>query len=90
MNYISGFDRKQAVLIPETIDQLIAPDNPVRFIDAFVDALNINEFGFKNTINKNGGRPAFNPKDLLKLYIYVLILLYSDVYVVKCNKLICN
>lgn len=37
MSYIQGFNRKQAVLIPETIEQLIAENNSVRFIDAFVN-----------------------------------------------------
>lgn len=70
MNYIKGFDRKQAVLIPDTIDQLIDSKNPVRFIDAFVESLNVVDFGFKDIrLNKNG-RPPFHPKDLLKLYIY--------------------
>ena len=70
MNYIKGFDRKQAVLIPETIDQLISDNNPVRFIDAFVNSLAVVDFGFRDlSLNKNG-RPPFHPKDLLKLYIY--------------------
>jgi transposase len=70
MNYIKGYDRNQAVLIPETIDQLIDKNNPVRFIDVFVESLNVVEFGFKDIrLNKNG-RPPFHPKDLLKLYIY--------------------
>ncbi len=70
MSYIQGFNRKQAVLIPETIEQLIAENNPVRFIDAFVDSLDSVAFGFNDIrLNKNG-RPPFHPKDLLKLYIY--------------------
>ena len=70
MSYIQGFNRKQAVLVPETIDQLIAENNPVRFIDAFVNSLAVVDFGFKDIrLNKNG-RPPFHPKDLLKLYIY--------------------
>ena len=70
MNYIKGYNRNQAVLIPETIDQLIDENNPVRFIDVFVESLNEVEFGFKDIrLNKNG-RPPFHPKDLLKLYIY--------------------
>ena len=70
MNYIKGFDRKQTVLIPETIDQLIEENNPVRFIDAFVKSLSLVKFGFKD-INKNkNGRPPYHPADLLKLYIY--------------------
>jgi len=70
MNYISGFDRNQAVLIPETIEQLIDKNNAVRFIDAFVKSLDLVGFGFKDIrLNKNV-RPPFHPTDLLKLYIY--------------------
>ncbi len=70
MSYIKGFDRNQAVLIPETIDLLIDKNHEIRFIDTFVDSLNVVDFGFKDiSLNKNG-RPPFHPKDLLKLYIY--------------------
>ena len=47
MSYIQGFNRDQAVLIPETIEQLIAESNPVRFIDAFVNSQDIVSFGLK-------------------------------------------
>jgi transposase len=70
MNYIIGIDRNQAVLIPETIDQLIENNHEVRFIDSFVDSLNVVEFGFKDIRLNTNGRPPFHPKDLLKLYIY--------------------
>lgn len=70
MNYITGFNRNQAVLIPETIDKLIEQDNPVRFVDAFVNSLNVVEFGFRDIRFNVNGRPPFHPKDLLKLYIY--------------------
>ena len=45
-------------------------DNPVRFIDAFVDDLNLNEAGFARVRPKNTGRPGYDPADLLKLYIH--------------------
>jgi len=70
MNYIKGFDRNQAILIPETIDRLIDKNNAIRFIDAFVNSLDVVEFGFKDIRLNNNGRPPFHPKDLLKLYIY--------------------
>lgn len=40
MKYITGFNRNQTVLVSETYDLLIKKDNVVRFVDAFVDALN--------------------------------------------------
>jgi transposase len=70
MNYITGFNRNQTVLVSETYDQLIAKHNAVRFIDAFVDALDVVEFGFMDVSHNVNGRPPFHPKDLLKLYIY--------------------
>ncbi len=70
MNYITGFDRQQAVLIPETIDTLISKSNPVRFVDAFVNSLDEVDLGFKDIRKNKNGRPPFHPKDLLKLYIY--------------------
>jgi transposase len=39
MTHIPGSDRSQLLLLPEAIDDYVAADNPVRFIDAFVDAL---------------------------------------------------
>jgi transposase len=70
MNYITGFDRKQTVLFPETLDQLIEDTNPVRFIDTFVDTLDLVGLGFKDVRYNINGRPPYHPKDLLKLYIY--------------------
>jgi len=70
MNCIKGFNRNQAVLIPETMVQLIDKNNTIRFIDTFVNSLEIVAMGFKDIrLNKNG-RPPFHPKDILKLYIY--------------------
>ena len=70
MSYIKGYDRSQAVLFPESIDQVIAKDNVVRFIDVFVDSLDITTIGFKDVNQNVNGRPPYHPKDLLKLYIY--------------------
>ena len=70
MNYKTGFDRKQTVLFPETMDQLIEKNNPVRFIDVFVNSLKEVGLGFKDVSNNTNGRPPYHPKDLIKLYIY--------------------
>jgi transposase len=69
VNFIHGKNRNQIVLIPECLDNLIAEDNDVRMIDLFVDSLNIADYQFITKKSKDG-RPAYNPKDLLKLYIY--------------------
>ena len=39
------------------------------FIDAYVDGLEMEELGFKQTAPKETGRPPYDPRDLLKLYI---------------------
>jgi transposase len=70
MRYIEGIDRKRKISYPEYIDDYITEDNPVRVIDAFVDSLDMVELGFKNAIPSHTGRLGFDPKDLLKLYIY--------------------
>ena len=69
-DYVGGMDRKQTVLFPETIDEYVGGENPVRFIDAFVDMLDLQEMGFTHAEPGETGRPPYNPADLLKLYIY--------------------
>ncbi len=54
------------------MDDYVGPDNPVRFIDAFVDKLDLAAAGFVGVEAKATGRPGYAPADLLKLYIYYL------------------
>ena len=70
MTHIPGSDRSQLLLLPEAIDNYVAADNPVRFIDAFVDTLDLKAAGFARVEAKATGRPGYAPGDLLKLYIY--------------------
>ncbi len=70
MSYVEGESREQRVLFPEVLDEYISEDNIVRFIDAFVDGLGIEELGFEGCTPKETGRPPYDPRDLLKLYIY--------------------
>ena len=67
MTHIPGSDRSQLLLLPEAIDHYVAADNPVRFIDAFVDALDMKAAGFARVEAKATGRPGYAPGDLLKL-----------------------
>ncbi len=69
MKYIKGQNRSQTSLFPVSLDDAVAAENEVRLIDAFVDHLNLPEFGFK-VAHTDNGRPAYHPADLLKLYIY--------------------
>jgi len=70
MTHISGFDRSQLLLLPEAIDDYVGADNPVRFIDGFVDGLDLAAAGFTRVAPKTTGRPGYAPDDMLKLYIY--------------------
>jgi transposase len=69
MNYIKGADRQQIVLYSQTLDNIIDKQNEVRAIDIFVNSLKMSELGFVAE-KQVTGRPAYNPADLLKLYIY--------------------
>ena len=70
MAHISGSERSQLLLLPEAVDDYVGADNPVRFIDAFVDGLDLEAAGFVRVTPKATGRPGYDPADLLKLYIY--------------------
>jgi len=68
--HIAGRDRSQTLLLPESLDDYVGPDNPVRFIEAFVDGLDLAAAGFARVQARETGRPGYAPADLLKLYIY--------------------
>jgi transposase len=70
MSHITGQARSQTLLLPESVDDYVGPENPVRFIDAFVDGLDLTTAGFARVVANWTGRPGYAPKDLLKLYIY--------------------
>lgn len=70
MHHVTGVPREQTTLLPEAIEDYITKDNPVRFIDAFVDKLDLRKLGFGKTELAETGRPPYEPGDLLKLYIY--------------------
>src|SRR6516225_7623645 len=70
MSYVQGTDRGQAALLPAAIEDYVAADAPVRVIDAFVDGLNVSELGFGRSVPAATGRPPYDPRDLLKLYIW--------------------
>ncbi len=70
MPHIFGHDRSQTLLLPESVDDYVGPENPVRFIDAFVEGLDLAAAGFARVAPNATGRPSYAPQDLLKLYIY--------------------
>jgi transposase len=68
--FVEGADRGQSTLLPECLDDFIDESNPVRVIDAFVDALDLAEMGFGGAEPSATGRPSYHPSIHLKLYIY--------------------
>ena len=67
--FIEGQDRSQGTLFPERLDDYVTEDNPVRVIDVFIDDLDISGLGFKVEPAATG-RPGYDPRTLLKLYVY--------------------
>ncbi len=50
--YVEGVDRGQATLFPHQLDDFVSADNPVRVVDAFVDALDLHELGSYEAIQQ--------------------------------------
>jgi transposase len=70
MGYVEGTNREQVVLFPAVIDDYVSAENPVRFVEAFINRLELGALGFSKAEPEERGRPAYDPRDLLKLYIY--------------------
>jgi transposase len=70
MNHRTGLDRSQTLLFPERLEDYIGPENPVRFLDAFVASLDLHALGFARARCADTGRPPYAPAVLLKLYLY--------------------
>jgi len=70
MMHLSGHDRSEILLLLEVVDDYVGADNPVRFIDAFVDGLDLAAASFSRVEPRVTGRPGNAPPDLLKLDIY--------------------
>ena len=67
----AGVSRDQPSFLPPRVEDYVDCDNPVRAIDAFVDALDLERLGFRHAGSNGGaGQPAYHPADLLKLYLY--------------------
>ena len=69
MKHIEGEDREQIVLYEETLDSIISENNAVRFIDDYVEKMNLRSMQFK-VRDSEMGRPSYTEKLLLKIYIY--------------------
>src|SRR6266705_3019683 len=70
MSYINGTARKQTVLFPATLEEYIDENNAVRAIDAFIEYLRFDELGFVRGEPAETGRPGYDPRVLLGIFIY--------------------
>ena len=72
MNFKEGWDREQVQLLPERLEDYVGADNPVRFLEVFVEGLDLRALGFifPKTDAQGRGAPAYPPAALLKLYLY--------------------
>lgn len=66
MHYVQAFDRDQFMMT--TWDSMVDPESTARLIDAFVDSLDLSDYRVKELASE--GRPPYDPKGLLKLYVY--------------------
>jgi transposase len=70
MAYIEGVGRGQGSLFPITLEELIPAEHVCRVIDAFVERLDMDSLGFLRSEAADTGRPGYDPRDLLRLYLY--------------------
>ena len=68
--FVEGIDREQVTLFPSRLEDYVAEDNPVRAVDVFVDTLDFESYGFNRVQPLDLGRPGYDPRVMLKLYIY--------------------
>jgi len=70
MKHRTGLDRAQTLLLPERLEDYVRPENPVRFLDTFVEKLDLARLGFTKAVCAATGAPPYPPAALLKLYLY--------------------
>jgi transposase len=70
MAYIQGEGRSQQTLFPVDLDDLVRSDHMCRVVHAFVEHLDMKKLGFERAQPEDTGRPGYDPRALLKLYLY--------------------
>ena len=68
MPHVTGQQRNQMMMF--SLESSVASGSFARVIDAFVEATDLESFGFAHVRSKDEGRPSFHPSVLLKLYLY--------------------
>ena len=61
-------ERNQVNMFPPSIEELVAPDDPVRAYDAFVDALDFDALGLSYEVKP--GCPQYDPRAMVKILLY--------------------
>jgi transposase len=70
MRFIEGEDRRQATLLPDSLEDYVTEDNPVRVVEVLIDGLDLEALGFSGVVPEVTGWPAYHPATLLKIYLY--------------------
>lgn len=68
--FVQGEDRRQDYLLPASLDDYVSADNPVRAVEAFIDALDLTALEFSGMTPAETGRPAYHPATMIKIYLY--------------------
>jgi transposase len=68
--FVEGEDRRQSFLLPQSLDDYVTDDNPVRVVEVFIGELDLGSLGFAGVHPAATGRPAYHPSTLLKIYLY--------------------
>jgi transposase len=68
--FIPGEDRAQQTLLPNSLEDYVSEENPVRVIEVFIDELDLAALGFTGMTPAATGRPAYHPSTLLRIYLY--------------------
>ena len=71
---IKSDNRKQNLLLPPSLDELVPENHMVRVVDAVIDRLDISDI---LSTYRGGGNSAFNPKMMLKVLVFAYL---SNVY----------
>src|SRR5476649_1298453 len=67
--FIDGDDRLQHTLLPNSLEDYVSEENPVRVIEVFIEELDLAGLGFAG-MTPATGRPAYHPSTLMKIYLY--------------------
>ena len=70
VRYVVGRDSRQMAMGVWSVEDEVSRESPARFIEVFVEGLELERLGFRHAVPAGTGRPAYHPGDLLKLYLY--------------------